>query len=314
MRNFCVVVLMATFNGEKWLAEQIESVLGQDGVDIKLYISDDGSTDGTVDIIRGYESAYDNVKFLGSAKYGSASRNFFSLIRQTSVDSNCYYAFCDQDDVWLSCKLMVAVQSILDNQANGYSCATMPFDESGSKSKLVQCPIITEYDYFFEGAGQGCTFVFDSSLLSEMKDVVSDSRFNSFNIHYHDWLLYLLSRVGKYKWLFDESYFVMYRQHGSNDTGSKYSINGLLSRFRLIRNGWYSDQLKQIINCSSVFFPNSASSVVVERMAKWASVSLISRVKFALFLFFCSRRRLSDRVVLGFSELFGWISSAWRAD
>ena len=101
-----IAVLLATYNGEKYLKEQIDSILEQmDRVPDKcaLYVHDDGSTDGTCEILKEYASQYpDCVKLLEGPPQGGSTKNFMYMLSEVEAD---YYMFSDQDDVWLPEKI-----------------------------------------------------------------------------------------------------------------------------------------------------------------------------------------------------------------
>ena len=101
-----VLVLLSTYNGEKYLREQLDSVLSQEGVDVSLLIRDDGSKDGTLNILKEY-SVKDNVNYYEGVNCGP-SESFHDLMRHAKGYD--YYAFCDQDDVWNNDKLITAVR------------------------------------------------------------------------------------------------------------------------------------------------------------------------------------------------------------
>ena len=91
-----ILVLMSTYNGEKYVDTQIKSVLNQKNVNVKIYIRDDGSSDKTVDIIKKYND--ERITFFEGQNKG-ATDSFFELIKKAPLDFD-YYAFCDQDDYW----------------------------------------------------------------------------------------------------------------------------------------------------------------------------------------------------------------------
>ena len=93
-----IAILLATYNGEKYLSEQLLSLYNQTYSDWTLYIADDGSTDGTIGIVREFSQRYDNIVFHQNSEGKGALRNFMDLLAETEAD---YYMFCDQDDVWL---------------------------------------------------------------------------------------------------------------------------------------------------------------------------------------------------------------------
>lgn len=98
-----IAILMATYNGERYLAEQIDSLLAQTCQDWHLYIHDDGSTDRTMDVVRIYSEKYpEKICILDYPAQGGACRNFLSLLEHIEAQ---YYMFCDQDDVWETSKI-----------------------------------------------------------------------------------------------------------------------------------------------------------------------------------------------------------------
>lgn len=108
MNTKSVQVVMSTYNGEKYLKEQIDSILSQEGVDVRLYIRDDGSSDRTTDILASYQE-HKNVKIEKGNNLGFA-KSFLTALDE--CDEADYYAFSDQDDVWEKDKLSTAIQSI----------------------------------------------------------------------------------------------------------------------------------------------------------------------------------------------------------
>ena len=104
-----VTVLMSTYNGKRFLKEQIESILNQSGVEVTLVIRDDGSSDGTKEILKEY-GRLDNVKVLFGENEGPAM-SFMSLVRGAEMETE-YLAYADQDDIWLPEKLKEAVSAI----------------------------------------------------------------------------------------------------------------------------------------------------------------------------------------------------------
>lgn len=102
MKSKEIAILLATYNGGKFLKEQIDSLYAQSRKDWTLYIHDDGSTDNTPDIIKKYAQEHDNVVILDYPSQHGAKDNFFSMV--DAVDAS-YYFFCDQDDKWLDNKI-----------------------------------------------------------------------------------------------------------------------------------------------------------------------------------------------------------------
>ena len=105
-----IAVLMATYNGEAYLGEQIDSILTQTCQDWHLYIHDDGSTDATLTILKTYACKYpDKITLLDYPPQGGACRNFMSILQRVEAS---YYMFSDQDDVWHNDKIAVSMEAM----------------------------------------------------------------------------------------------------------------------------------------------------------------------------------------------------------
>lgn len=107
-----IAILMATYNGEKYLNEQIDSILRQTNKDWTLYIQDDGSTDKTIDIINSYNDPHIVLVDVGLTRQG-AGMNFMSLLNMVESE---YYMFCDQDDVWFNNKVEIEYQRMREEE------------------------------------------------------------------------------------------------------------------------------------------------------------------------------------------------------
>ena len=105
-----LAILLATYNGEKFLAEQLDSLFSQTYSDFIIYAHDDGSTDQTVGILHQYQNKYpEKLIILDYEPTGGAKNNFYSLMQRVDAD---YYMFCDQDDIWLPFKVDVSLKKI----------------------------------------------------------------------------------------------------------------------------------------------------------------------------------------------------------
>jgi len=302
-----VLVLLATYNAGQWLAEQLESVLAQADVHVDVLIGDDCSKDGTRQLIRSDWAGNSRVKLIEwETPSGSAGANFRRLYRHADANSYDFVALADQDDIWLPTKLITAVRALTAYHAAGYSCSVESFWPDGQKKVIKQCGTVRSADFLFEGAGQGCTFVFTQALFLTLQNFCRQHSDIAEAMHYHDWLVYLLARVTGAKWYFDESPYMRYRQHGGNEIGSRGSVSAIEKRLELIRNGWYRKQVDVALRIVTQVghMPNSLASF--DRIFRSPS-SVKRRVYLALFMLAHGRRRFSDRGVLATTALLGWI-------
>ena len=104
-----VQVLMSTYNGQKYLEEQINSILNQENVEISLLVRDDESSDDTIKVLQELSQKNKNISYFTGKNMGPA-RSFMELVNKSS--SADYYAFSDQDDVWDSKKIISAIEKL----------------------------------------------------------------------------------------------------------------------------------------------------------------------------------------------------------
>ena len=232
-------ILMTTCNGEKYLSEQIDSILNQRQVNVHLYISDDRSTDNTLNIIQDYRDKYkENFKNVFKVNFRHPAKNFFSILPKITHKYD-FYAFSDQDDVWYQDKLITAINKI--NEGNDLYCGRTENVDKNLAS--IGYSTLFEFDPSFKNAivqsiAGGNTMVFNNKLFELLK-----SSFN-FEIHSHDWWTYILATFSGHKVFYDPFPKVMYRQHENNFNGANIGllnqliriIMGLFGRFKYWNN------------------------------------------------------------------------------
>ncbi len=236
-----VSVLMATYNGEKFLRTQIDSLLNQSYKDFEIYISDDGSKDHTFYILEEYEKRYSNIHILKNHKpSGSACKNFIYLLESVKSD---FYLFCDQDDEWLPDHIENLVCSyekqedknipilihsdliVVDGELNTICDSFFDF------SSLSKKPLTYKY-YLVQNNVTGCTMGINQALKEKCLNNVSEESIK--DIPMHDWWFALVAaRFGKIVLL--ESKGLKYRQHGGNEVGAK-KVNSLTYAFKRFLN------------------------------------------------------------------------------
>lgn len=218
-----VIVLLSTYNGEKYLKEQIESVLNQKNVEVKILVRDDGSTDNTVKILEEYQKKGKLSWYCG--KNLKPAMSFIDLI--FTANESDYYAFCDQDDVWDNNKLEVAISKIKnyrDTPAMYYSSQRLVDKELN----LINIHKInterTKYASFIINNAAGCTVVFNKELLKKIKAHRPDW------VAMHDnWTYKVCVSLGGFVYA-DEDAYINYRQHGKNVVGLNSDFFGKVKR------------------------------------------------------------------------------------
>lgn len=212
-----IAVLMSTYNGHNYLNQQLESLSNQTVADkMTVYIRDDGSTDDTFEIIEKWKSKLSIVMYKG--KNAGPAMSFWLLLMNPEIQAD-YYAFCDQDDVWDSDKMKVAINH-LNGDTHLYACNCRIIDENGKtikEKRTHEDPEISLKRLFVSGCTQGCSMVFTNSLR---KYIVS---LNLQCVPMHDLLLMLYAlQFGKIHW--DNTPRFGYRVH-SNNVVSKSNKN-----------------------------------------------------------------------------------------
>ena len=254
-----IAILLAVYNGEKYLENQLDSIVNQSFTNWKLYIRDDGSSDKSVQLIKEYISRYpskiqlitDNQQNLGSCN------NFFRLLQ--SVENSEFYMFADQDDVWNKNKIEVSLNSILkieisekfkkpillhtdlevvDTNLNQISSSFWKYQQmdvknTNSYNNLLIQNIVT-----------GCTVIFNHKLKEKM-------RFLPDNVFVHDWWIALVASVfGRIDFIEDKT--LKYRQHINNVEGAKKSGNIHFVK-RLLKLNEVENGLKKSVFQAKVF-------------------------------------------------------------
>ncbi|MDP9712906.1 UNVERIFIED_ORG: rhamnosyltransferase [Pseudomonas fluorescens] len=243
-----VAVLLAAFNGMQWIEEQLDSILRQSGVDLSVYISVDPSTDGTEAWCLAYAARCQSVHVLpGVGAFGGAARNFFRLIRDVSLEEYDYVAFSDQDDVWYRDKLERAIGEIQARGVDAYSSNVVAFWPDGRTQLLDKAQPQTSWDFLFEAAGPGCTYVFTRELMHSLKAAMLGSWSDLQNVSLHDWYFYSFARSRGFLWFIDARPSMDYRQHESNQVGANAGIGSLIMRYKTIHDGWWFSQVRQIV-------------------------------------------------------------------
>lgn len=220
-----VTIMLATYNGEKYLEEQIESIINQTYKNWKLIISDDNSTDGTKEIINKYISLYpQKIKNITNFKEHSAKGNFINLFE--NVEKSDYYMFCDQDDIWIENKVEKFITRIKQEKDSGpilMYCDLKVVDENLSVLNESFLQYTNNYPpkenfekFIFENHIPGCTMFYNNALKEKIGNISEGCRM-------HDWWIALnASAYGKIIFL-DET-LNLYRQHGNNTIGAKSKI------------------------------------------------------------------------------------------
>lgn len=240
-----IAILMATYNGEKYICQQIDSILSQTCKDWEIYIHDDGSTDDTIAAVESYVEKYpDKIHLIDGKSTGGAKYNFFYMFGQVEAP---YYMTCDQDDVWLEKKIeltydkMLAIEDKADIPCLVYTELRVVDSELNtiadtmSEYQSLDCHKRTINQFILQNSVTGCTMMMNRALRDKMLHIT-----NIDNTIMHDWWAALVAaQFGKTAFIDEPT--ILYRQHGDNSLGA-LGIN----RFSyIVRRVWQKKQIQE---------------------------------------------------------------------
>jgi rhamnosyltransferase len=242
-------VCLAAYNGMAYIAEQIESILLQKNVDLQIFISVDQSSDGTEDRLANWELAEPRLTLLPfGQRFGGAGPNFYRLLRDVDLTRFDYLSFADQDDIWHPEKLWRAHSLMTAKNAVGYSSNFTAFWASGAARVVNKAWPQRAWDFLFESAGPGCTYVLHSSLALSLQQLVRNADKRLLRVDYHDWLTYAFARSHNYPWIIDSWSSMQYRQHAHNQIGVNSGFHSFWLRVRKVLSGYGFEQSLLIAN------------------------------------------------------------------
>lgn len=260
-------ILLATYNGENYIAQQLDSILNQTVTDFQILVRDDGSQDHTVSILKEYERRYPGKVNIceNESPTGSAKKNFFRLTKDSTQP---YAMFCDQDDIWNPDKIEVTLKemqkleqeagaelpllvhtdlAVADTEGKIIAESFRRFMNLSSEAKVNRLMIQNHIT--------GCTMMVNHTLIQMMQQVADT---DSVLMHDH-WAGLIAVIFGKIGYL--DCATMRYRQHGNNSVGAKNakSLGYLAERWRRGKKSFrkdLSDSMRQI-----KYFLNVYSSV-----------------------------------------------------
>jgi len=296
-----IAVLMAAWNGMPWIGEQIDSIFAQRHVDLELFVSIDPGTDSTADYIRGRAQNNTRINILPEVSpFGCAAHNFYRLLRDVDIQHYDYISLADQDDCWKTDKLWRACTILAHTEAVAYSGAVTAFWHNGREKKLQKAQPQRELDFLFEAAGPGCTYVFEREFALELQHLLQNKAAQIDSIRAHDWFFYAFCRSRGYRWYIDPQSYVLYRQHPGNELGANCGLAGIQRRVKMLRLGWYGDQIRQVVSICNMQDDPVIKHVMSDSWRdRFLSLKHIHKL----------RRRFRDRCLLALLVLSGQLKN-----
>ncbi len=254
-----VAVLMSTYNGEKYIREQLDSILSQNGVKVELFVRDDGSSDGTREILTEYSQTNSNVHIDFADNVGVG--NSFMNLLYSVPDTFDYYSLADQDDIWEADKILQAVNKLGDefllyasNQESvdkyGNSIGLRYKEDAGihlTPVSILECNMIA-----------GCTMVLTNELFRLLAKENNRPSPSLLRNRIHDvWIAIVASLFEGIT--YDTRSFIKYRQHENNVVGAKSSFaKRIKEKIKKLRHSEYRNGRSMLARELCLRFPEKA--------------------------------------------------------
>ena len=311
-----IAVLMATYNGEKYLKEQIDSILAQKNVQVSLFVRDDNSVDRTRSIIEEYAATTGKVFLLPTKPLQlNVTKNFFSIVREIDLTQVDYIAYSDQDDIWLDNKLDAAITDICINKVNCYASNLLRGNADGHVikkrspfSRLFQYLLNFKsnnqlsWDHYFEAASAGCSLVLDKKAARYLQQRLNDIYDRIPENASHDWSTYAITRIGGHAWYISANAYIIYRQHSGNAYGTNNGLKGISKLVDLFSSGWYR---KHILMIDELYNNTDNHPAFISKIHSYQPGSLASRFQLA-FAISRYRRKTIHRVLFSGLIILGY--------
>lgn len=218
---------MATYNGEKYLVEQLDSIINQTYHNWNLLIRDDNSTDKTLEIIQNYHKKDKRIKILKDNKGNlGIVRNFEELLKSSESE---FIMFSDQDDIWVENKLDMYLKMIEKIKNKGFMIHSDAILFNKNKSNILKDTFISKKainrgleNVFFNYFVQGATILISKEIKNFILPFPKE-------VYLHDRYIHLISELF-FERIFVNKALIYYRQHGDNQIGAKNTIRELLSK------------------------------------------------------------------------------------
>jgi glycosyltransferase involved in cell wall biosynthesis len=276
-----VQILLSTYNGVKYLKPLIDSLLAQDYPNVEILVRDDGSNDGTLDLLNEYAAVHTNIMVVSGVNLGFA-HSFFELLEMSSRTAE-YLALCDQDDVWQKDKVSRAVEilnrysqdtpmlygsrlTVVGENMKFLGYTDPPRKKPSFCNAIVECP-----------QGLGCTMLLNQRARQLLYEFPQE-------IYSHDWWIHLvLCCFGTI--IYDEESRILFRKHASNNLGV---YSGLIDKWRIKIHRFRTGQFQLMMNQAIEFMRIYGSSIssderrILERLIANRQRSWRDRIRYAL--------------------------------
>ena len=295
-----VAILLSTFNGEKFLKEQLKSLRNQKKVKIKIFIIDDGSTDNTLKIIKNFNIP---KKIFKTKNFHNPVKNFLYLIDKVSRNFD-FYCFADQDDYWVPNKLFYSISQIKKYKADVCGSRTFYTDKNLNKigkSILFKKNLSLENSLVQSITG-GNTQLWSKKFNNILKKIKNKDPAS------HDWYIYQVAELFDFKFIYIKKPLVYYRQHENNVVGSNVGFINTLKRIYWGFNGryktWHDMNKLHLFYILGYFRINKNKKKLVKSFYKYRNSSLRIRIYKILKELKIYRQTKKGNLMLFFALIF----------
>ncbi len=271
-RQPVVEVLLATYNGERYLGEQLQSIAAQRGAAVRILASDDGSTDATRAVLPALAAQWGRIplQVIDGPRRGFAE-NFRHLVARASADAD-YYAFSDQDDIWLPDKFERAIAWLSaagEGTAALYCGRTLTIGESGQAKGMS--PLFAKPPSFrnavIQSIAGGNTMLMNRRAFDLLRESCRRTGFVT-----HDWWSYMIVTGSGGQIRYDAEPLIRYRQHEQNLIGANNSWRARMYRMRFVMSGrfiaWADTNLKALDACADMLTAEAHEVIRLFRAAR----------------------------------------------
>lgn len=244
-----VLVIMSTYNGEKYIYEQLMSIFAQKEVEVSLWVRDDGSSDKTLVILEELKRTYPIHFYQGEENLGPAC-SFLSALKKASNNYD-YFAYADQDDIWFPEKLKNACRALSKYSVAEPSLYCSTYDVVDDELNLLfkrnlrtHIPFTLE-STIIDRSPSGCTMIFNKVL----RDIICSS--NPASVRMHDYWTLLTAEVFDGNIYIDNNSTMLYRQHGNNSVG--YTNKNIMKRVKRLAKSAFNNKNERQKQINSLY-------------------------------------------------------------
>jgi len=213
--NKLVSICVATYNGEKYIREQLDSLLSQTYQHLEILLQDDCSTDNTFQILTEYAEQYDNIKLFQNKKNLGYTKNFQSLIQKSK---GAYIMLCDQDDIWENKKIEILLNNINDNTLIYHNSLLVNAEGNSMEQTLSQ-----KLQNNFISSNTALTFIFDNCISAHAmlfkKELLTFIKNIPESIYFDQYIAATAASLNGVTYI--DQNLVQYRQHSTNTLKKK---------------------------------------------------------------------------------------------